>query len=275
MPSYTPMELANAFIRTGELADALDALNDQLAQHPDDAEARRLRAAVRLRIGDTVALTDAQADLAALLDKTTGDYVQMSLLAERQNDLTSAITAMDLACQLAPEDARLYERLVGLHMKQGDYAAALARVQQQPQDWRWSQWEGDIRLEMQDYSGALEAYHRVIQQLDDRYNAHANRVVGAIRTRVLMASGFAARRCGRCDLAELLYDDAEAYYPDEPTIPFNRGLIKALQGDLAGAETLCRQGMDATTNAILRGEMLNTLRTEPELRVLAERLGVL
>ena len=24
MPAYTPMELANAFIRTGELADALD-----------------------------------------------------------------------------------------------------------------------------------------------------------------------------------------------------------------------------------------------------------
>src|SRR5688572_20958320 len=119
MPSYTPMELANAFIRTGELNDALEALNDQLTQNPDDTEAKRLRAAVRLRIGDAIALAEAHADLESLLDKTTGDYTQLSLLAERQNDLSTAIQAMEEACQLAPQDARLYERLVGLYMKQG------------------------------------------------------------------------------------------------------------------------------------------------------------
>lgn len=274
MPAYTPMELANAFIRTGELADALDALNDQLKQHPDDTEARRLRAAVRLRIGDSIALAEAHADLESLLDKTTGDYVQLSLLAERQNNLSDAIAAMEEACKLAPEDARLFERLVGLSMKQGNYAAALARVRQQPADWRWGQWEGDICVKLGDYAGALEAYHRVVQQIDERFDARANQVVGAIRTRVLMACGFVCRRSGRYDLAELLYDDAEAYYPDETAIPFNRGLIKALRGDLDAAERLCRAALDATTNPLLKDEMLHTLRTETELQALAARLNV-
>ena len=272
MPSYTPMELANAFIRTGELNDALEALNDQLTQNPDDTEAKRLRAAVRLRIGDAIALAEAHADLESLLDKTTGDYTQLSLLAERQNDLSTAIQAMEEACQLAPQDARLYERLVGLYMKQGDYAAALARVRQQPADWRWGQWEGDICVKMGDYAGALEAYHRVVQQLDERFDARANQVVGAIRTRVLMSCGFACRRSGRYDLAELLYDDAEAYYPDETAIPFNRGLIKALRGDLDTAERLCRTALDATDNAMLKDEMLTTLRNEADLQPLRIRL---
>jgi tetratricopeptide (TPR) repeat protein len=274
MPAYTPMELANAFIRTGELADALDALNDQLNQHPDDTEAKRLRAAVRLRIGDAIALAEAHADLESLLDKTTGDYVQLSLLAERQNDLPTAIIAIEAACQLAPDDARLYERLVGLSMKQGDYVSALARVRQQPADWRWGQWEGDICIKMGDYAGALEAYHRVVQQLDERFDVRANQVVGAIRTRVLMACGFACRRSGRYDLAELLYDDAEGYYPDETAIPFNRGLIKALRGDLDTAERLCRTALDATDNAMLKDEMLTTLRNEVDLQPLAARLNV-
>lgn len=274
MPAYTPMELANAFIRTGELADALDALNDQLKQHPDDTEARRLRAAVRLRIGDSIALAEAHADLESLLDKTTGDYVQLSLLAERQNNLSDAIAAMEEACKLAPEDARLFERLVGLSMKQGNYAAALARVRQQPADWRWGQWEGDICVKLGDYAGALEAYHRVVQQIDERFDARANQVVGAIRTRVLMACGFVCRRSGRYDLAELLYDDAEAYYPDETAIPFNRGLIKALRGDLDAAERLCRAALDATSNPLLKDEMLHTLRTETELQALSARLNV-
>ncbi len=274
MPTYTPMELANAFIRTGELTDALDALNDQLSQHPDDTEARRLRAAVRLRIGDLTALAEAHADLAALRDKTTGDYVQISLIAERRNELSAAIDAMTAACQLAPQDARLYERLVGLHMKAGDYAAALACVQQQPTDWRWGQWEGDIRSNMGDYVGAIEAYQRVIHDLDSRFDAHTNRVVGAIRTRVLMACGFVCRRSGRYDLADLLYDDAEIYYPDDTAIPFNRGLIRVLRGDLEAGARLCRIALDATTNEALTTEMLNTLRSEADLQPLAVRLGV-
>jgi Flp pilus assembly protein TadD len=88
-----------------------------------------------------------------------------------------------------------------------------------------------------------------------------------------MACGFAARRSGRYDLAELLYDDAEEYYPDEPAIPFNRGLLKALQGDLEGAEKLCRPALEATTNETLKAEMWNTLRSEPELKDLLERLA--
>ncbi|MBZ0278924.1 MAG: tetratricopeptide repeat protein, partial [Anaerolineae bacterium] len=43
---YSPMQLAEAFIKTGELTDALDALNQQLETVPQDDYARRLRSQV-------------------------------------------------------------------------------------------------------------------------------------------------------------------------------------------------------------------------------------
>ena len=50
MTRYSPIELAEAFIRTGELADALDALNPHLEAQPNDETALRLRAAVLMRL---------------------------------------------------------------------------------------------------------------------------------------------------------------------------------------------------------------------------------
>ncbi|MEO1163713.1 MAG: tetratricopeptide repeat protein, partial [Chloroflexota bacterium] len=44
--AYTPMQLAETFLKTGELEDALDALNQQLEAEPADEEARRLRVQV-------------------------------------------------------------------------------------------------------------------------------------------------------------------------------------------------------------------------------------
>ena len=40
---YSPLQLAQAFIKTGEIEDALDALNQHLEATPSDDETRRLR----------------------------------------------------------------------------------------------------------------------------------------------------------------------------------------------------------------------------------------
>jgi tetratricopeptide (TPR) repeat protein len=266
------MELAHAFIRTGELTDAVDALNQQLVAHPQDDEARRLRASVLLRLPGDDQLEQALHDLSALSHKTADDYVQMSILDERLHRLEGAIQAMVQACQLAPHDERLTERLPGLYMKHGDTAAALALVQKQPRTWRWLQWEADLLLLREDFTAAAACYGQVLAQIDARHDFRVNQVMGAIRTRVLLARAYAFRRSGHYAAAKTDYDHAKRYYPDENAIDFNCGLLLALQGQVEAAAQQCRAAMQATTNPELLAEMQRTLATEPELQSLAAQL---
>ncbi|MCU0513018.1 MAG: tetratricopeptide repeat protein [Anaerolineae bacterium] len=271
---YTPMELANAFIRTGELTDALAALDARLAEAPDDDEARRLRAAVLLRLPVPDALARAAADLAALPQPTAADYVQLALLAERRHDLPGAIAAMQAACRLEPADERLLERLPGLYVQQGNIPAALDVVRAQPRTWRWLQWQADLEVQQGAFAAAADLYEQAQQHLEARFAGQLalNRVAGAIRARLLLARAFACRRCGRLGTAEQLYHEAQRYYPDDPTVLFNLGLLRALHGDLAGALAQCRQALDTTDQALLRAEMVATLRQEAELQPLAAQL---
>lgn len=270
--SYTPMQLAQAFIRAGELHDAVDALNQQLAAHPGDDEARRLRVSVLLRLPGDELLEQALKDLTSLMQKTADDYVQMSILDERLHRLDGAIQAMHQACQLAPQDERLVERLPGLYIKNGDTAAALALVQQQPRTWRWLQWEADLLLMREEFTTAAVCYGQVLEQIDARYDVRVNQVMGAIRTRILLARAYAYRRSGQYAAAKQDYDTAKRYYPDENAIDFNCGLLLALQGQVDKAVEQCREAMRTTTNPELLAEMRRTLASEPELQPLAQHL---
>ncbi len=270
---YTPMELAQAFIRTGELQDAVAALNEQLVAQPTDDEARRLRASVLLRLPGDEQHEQALNDLNALSHKTADDYVQMSILDERLNRLEGAIQAMLQACQLAPHDERLTERLPGLYMKQNNTAAALALVQQQPPTWRWLQWEADLLLLREDFAAAAVCYGRVLEQIDARHDMRVNQVMGAIRTRILLARAYAFRRSGQYAAAKTDYENAKRYYPDENAIDFNCGLLLALEGQLSVAAQQCHTAMQATTNPELLAEMQRTLATEPELQPLVAHMA--
>lgn len=271
---YTPMELAHAFIRSGELTDAVEALNQQLTAHPHDDEARRLRASVLLRLPGEPPLEQALNDLSALSHKTAADYVQMSILDERLNQLDGALEAMLQACQIAPHDERLVERLLGLYVKCGNTAAALALAQNQPRTWRWLQWEADLLLLRQEFVAAVGCYGQVLAQIDARYDLRVNQVMGAIRTRILLARAYALRRSGQYAAAKADYDYAKRYYPDDETINFNCGLLLALQGQLSAAVQQCRAAMQATTNPELLAEMQRTLAAEPELQALAAQLAL-
>lgn len=266
--TYPPMQLAHAYIRTGELADALAALNDQLAQHPDDAEARRLRAAVLLRVPGSDHLAKALADLEHLPAKTAADYMQLSVLAERLGDYPRATAAMRQAVTADPQDARLLERLLGLHMQQGDWPGALAIVRAQAADWRWRQWEGDIRLRMQEFAAAAAAYEQALALLAAR-TPEANPLLRAMHTRMVLAQAYALRRCGQYAAAEQGYRAAQQAQPDDPTIAFNLGTLRALRGDLAGGVAACRAALAATHNPQLVFEMRQTLQTDPDLQALA------
>ena len=121
---YSPLQLAQAFIQTGEIEDALDALNEHLDTTPDDTEGRRLRAQVLARIPGETALRKALADLDALSEQTAHDYILRSALWEKLGRGAESLEAAARGHQTHPEDERLIERYLYVLRTQGDFAGA-------------------------------------------------------------------------------------------------------------------------------------------------------
>ena len=258
---YSPMQLAESFIRTGELTDALDALNQQLEQQPQDDEARRLRIDVLLRLTETDYLQQALTDINALSTITAADYQRESVLHERLGDMAKALESMQKAHELTPDDERLSERLLNLLMSQKQYAAALELVYEQAKSWRWLQYEGDVLALTGDDTLATARYGLVLAQLDELEGVMRADYLQGMKARVLLARAHAYRRLQQIDTAREHYQAAQLLLPKDPTISFNLGLLDALSGDLEKAVTQCRAAL-ANAPKMLQGEMHESIRNE-------------
>jgi len=269
--SYTPMELADAFIKTGELADALEALNQQLEQTPNDEVAKRLRASVLLRIGNEDQLIYAIHDLKGLQNPQAEDFIQLSVLYERAGELEQATQAMKSALDLSASDVRAIERLLTLYIAQDAYDNALALVHQQSTDWRWMQWEADLLVKMDQHEDAIQQYLSVIQLLDNQFNLEADAHLRAIKGQNLLACAHAYRRLEHYVAAQQHYSAAQIILTDDPTIGFYIGVTSALQGNLDTAVNQCRMALDSC-NDLLRDHLLNEISTHPKLLDLLNQL---
>lgn len=273
--SYSPMELADVFIQTGEFQDALEALDQQLSDHPADAEARRLRAAVLLRINAPDSATRAIADLEAITPPTAADHVQRAIIHEQQNDLTQAIAAMRQAVAMEPTNARYAEMLLQLLVDDQQFDEALQWVRQQARDWRWLQWEGDLLAQQGDDMMATARYGLALALLDEvresKGVASGNAFMNAIKGRLLVARADAYRRLQQIDLAIEHYEKAQRVLPDDPIVDFYLGLFKALAGDLPTAVELCQQAIDYAPDT-LRKAMQAELMSDKQYDVLANQL---
>jgi len=269
--SYSPMQLAEAFIKTGELPDALDALNQQLAAKPDDNNARRLRARVLLLLRDESGLNQAIEDLQALAQHTADDWVQLSITYERLKRIDDAVQAMQQALHFEPESERNIERLIGLMAAQQDYDSALKLVRQQTQHWRWLQIEGDILAQSGDDMMATARYGLAIAQLEDRFDLEREDYLRAIKGRLLLARAHAYRQSGHYQLADEHYLAAQAIASEDKTINFYRGLLQAAQGNFEQAVALCRGALEQSS-AFIRAELLNELQKNVELKPLYDQL---
>lgn len=171
---YSPMQLAEVFIQTGELSDAVEALNTQLEANPTDMVARRLRAAVRLRLGEQDDLQLALADLDELTDVGADDHVLRSIIQQRLGDWDQAHKAMETARTLKLADERIAERYaLTLEHAQGT-SAARSFVATQPQTWRWLQLAGDLARTAGDVTAADAHYAAALVHLESRMNTETD-----------------------------------------------------------------------------------------------------
>ena len=260
--SYTSMELAEVFIRTGELDDALEALAEQLTASPDDAEARRLRASVLLRLPTEDNLAGALADINSLAQPNASDFVQRSIIYEKQGELKEAIADTRKALKASADDdkARLHERLLELLLKSENYDEALAEIRSQPRTFIWLEREADVLAQMGDDMLATARYGLVLSKMQDTFDIEQNPHHRAMMARVLMARADAYFRAEHFDLAIEHYEHAKTL-SDDPTIAFNLGLIALLKNDKDRAIQLCENAL-AHASKFVREQMLNDLTDE-------------
>lgn len=266
--AYSPIQLAAAFIQTGELQDALFALDQQLDQHPNDDEAHRLRAAVLLRMGDAISLHAALSALEQITAPTQADVIQQAVILEQRGDLAGALSVLE---RLSLDDERLAERRVRLLLQARDFDQALALVRQQPHSWRWLQWEGDVLVQLGDDRTATARYGLALAQLEALHDSAVDRYLGPVWARLLLARAHAYRRLDEADRAAEHYAAATQLIPNDPALPFYKGLLLAHQGDLDGALALCRTAWQHSPEA-LRAEMWHELDSDPRYQPLAQQL---
>jgi Flp pilus assembly protein TadD len=257
---YTPLQLADAFIQTGELDDALDALTQ-----PDDDSARRLCIGVRQRLGGENQFRAALTDFTHLITLSAYDHAQRSVILEQLGDLDGAVKALHDARTLDPANARHVERLLNLWSQHHKIAEALELVRAQPRTWRWLQWEGDLLVQSGENTAATARYGLALAQIDAHFDVVVDKYVAPIKARILIARAHAYRRLEQIDQAEAHYSEAQMLIPNEPTIPFYQGLLAFTRGHTDRAALLCSQALTDASSSI-HDEMLELLQHDyPEL----------
>lgn len=248
--SYTPMELAEVFIKTGELNDALEALNQQLANAPQDAKARRLRASVLLRFDEPEQLKQALVDLQQIPDPAREDFVQQSVIYERLGKKDDAIQVMHTAHETLPEDERILERLVEVMTDAEHYNEVIALLKNAPQTWRWLMRQADTYTAINQPEDALIALNRAADHLVTIFPDLLSPVSRNSMARIHVARGQVYMKLNDLDAAESDFKDALYHIPDDVTITFNLGLIYALKENMSKAKRYCQKALNATSDYV-------------------------
>lgn len=270
---YSPMELAEVFLKTGELDDALEALQQQLAQHPNDDNARRLYIQVQMRLLPASDLAQLATDFDQLSKLTVDDYQLKSVILERTQQLNEAIQAIRQAHQLVPDNERIIERLLDLLLANEDYDNALSLVHEQARSWQWLEREGDVLVLLGDDMLATARYGLVLSHLDQLDGTIREDYLQALKARVMLARAHAYRRLGHIDPARDYYTTAQAIVGDDATIQFNLGLLAFLDSDIETAITQCRTALDHA-NELHKANMLESLNEKEEFVELKAQLGL-
>ncbi len=272
MTRYSPIELAEAFIHTGELADALDALNPHLEANPRDATALRLRAAVLMRLPGEDHARAALADLDKVDTKSADDYVQQSIIMQLGlGDWSQAVNAMEEAHQIAPNDDRITERLLMLYEQVGEIDKAQAVIATLPQTWRWLQLAGDLAQKDHQPEMAIEHYSKAVVFLEDKMDTIHNPIAQNILGMIVGSRAAAQLEARRLAAAEFDYRAASDAFPSDLSYSLMVGITLALQGKTDEAVLLCRSVLQ--DEPALEMMLQDKVAAYPALKALVKRLG--
>lgn len=241
---YTPLQLAEAFIQAGELADAVDALSQHLETNPGDDAARRLRAQVQARMGDDDDLRAALDDLNRIAQPTPDDLYWRSIIHERQGEKESALRLLSELHTANPGDERIAERYFYLLLSMRHYADARALLDPMPRTWDWLQKAGDLASEAEGETEAIQYYTQALEHLESQFDTSVDAFAQSIKSHLLSSRAQMYATLGQFAEADTDYGEAEALAPDDATLTFWHSFVVADLGDGERALALCRSALE-------------------------------
>ncbi|MEO0563455.1 MAG: hypothetical protein AAF125_15200, partial [Chloroflexota bacterium] len=225
---------------------------DHLTDSPEDSNARRLRVQVviRLKFEGTDHLLGALDDLDALDEQTTQDSYTRSIIFEQLEDLPEAIEAARAATATDDESAsaRATGRMLDLMLKAGEVEEALEIALAND----WVQFAADAAAQLEDPRMAIQYYTQALDRTASLAATAGDDIAANIRARVLLKRASAYQVQAAWPEADADYVAAARIVPDDPMIPFNRGVVTFHMGRVAAARVLLTEAAEAASDYIKR-----------------------
>jgi len=211
---YSPLQLAESYLKTGEWAYALEALAEQLAAQPDDQAARLLCLQVYIRLDD---LASAQAEAALLDEADPATWHWRGILHARAGQQAQAIACAEQACALAPQDERLAERLLDLYSAAERWQDARRLALAQPPRWGWAARLAEVEAALGQHAAARAAYERAISALGPSSESPFSHL-GPIKGSLLLALARTYAALGQTEQARRAYAQARRLLPRDSSL---------------------------------------------------------
>jgi tetratricopeptide (TPR) repeat protein len=144
-------------------------------------------------------------------------------------------------------------------------------LEPQPPNWRWLRWRGEISALRSDFSRSVHHYSGALEHLEGSMDTLNNPLAANLKAQILLKRADAYQRLQSWAEADADYAAAERIIPNDPMIPFNRGLIAFRQGESERGIELCRNAY-VSAPAVLRDEMRKALAEDERYAPIAATL---
>jgi tetratricopeptide (TPR) repeat protein len=258
--------LAELYVKTGRIRDAVLEAQDILKRDPSNLEAHKLLGRIYLRsLGDLPGSSNSGSDnvlklaieqyeqIVKIEPNNTDDHLLLGRLYRLNNDLQKAEGELKIAVQLDPDSEEAITTLSLLYSDEGDTAKALQVLSSVPDKGRSAKLYaalGATYEQRKEYKSAIDAYKHAIQldrdnldairglaenllndgQIDaalDQYKVIADANPEDAQTYLRISEIY--RRQGKYDDALESLKKAEAMVPDALEVPYNIAVVYQAQ----------------------------------------------
>jgi tetratricopeptide (TPR) repeat protein len=257
--------LAELYVKTGRIRDAVLEAQDIIKRDPNNLEAHKLLGRIYLRsLGDMPGGNGSDNVLKLAIEQyerivkiepnNVDDHLLLGRLYRLNNDLQKAENELKTAVQLDPNSEEAITTLALLYSEEGDTAHALQVLSSVPATGRSAKLYsalGTTYEQRKDYKNAIEAYKKAIQldrdnldairglaenllndgQMDaalDQYKVIADANPEDAQTYLRIAEIY--RKQQKYDVALESLKKAETMVPDSMEVPYNVALVYQAQG---------------------------------------------
>ena len=304
---FLTASLAELYVKTGRIADAVKEAQDIIKRDPNNLEAHKLLGRIYLRsLGDMPAgngsdnilklAIEQYQEIVKLDPQSVDDHLLLGRLYRLNNDLQKAEAELNTAIKIDPGSEEAVTTLAMLYTDEGDTSHALKVLSSIPDSARSAKLYaalGAAYEQRKDYKSAIDAYKHAIMldrdnldairglaenllndgQLDaalEQYKIIADSNPEDAQSYLQMAEIY--RRQSKFDLALESLKKADTLAPDSAGVPYNMAVIYQAQGRFDDAAKLLQDLIKKTERTSEAG----TSQADRNNRaIFIERLGMI